>query len=142
MRTLRGAVLLLLGCLSGAACGGAEARPAPPPAPEPVAAPAPSAAPAETKPPPDPDHDAILAARPSLKACYDKARKTNPSLGRTTVTVSVRVDEAGKVTTVDLDYVNKIDDTSKSCMRDAAFAIKLPPGSPRRVTAPVALDAS
>jgi TonB family protein len=61
-------------------------------------------------------------------------------LGRTTVTLSLRVDERGQVSTVDLEYKHKFDEASKGCMRDAAFAIKLPPGAARRVTVPMTFE--
>jgi len=82
----------------------------------------------------------VEAARPSLRACYDKARSANAALGRTTVAFSLRVDEKGTVTTVDLEYKHRFDEAAKSCMRDAAFAIKLPPGQPRRVEVPVTFE--
>jgi outer membrane biosynthesis protein TonB len=88
----------------------------------------------------NPDAAAIDTARPSFRACYDKARAANPALGRVTVTLSVRVDETGRVTTVNLDYDHRFDDASKGCMRDAAFAIHFPAGSPRRVEQPVVLE--
>jgi outer membrane biosynthesis protein TonB len=100
--------------------------------------------PATSAPPPpssNPDADAVEAARPSLRACYEKARAANPALGRTTVTVSLRVDDAGHVSTVDLEYKHRFDDASKACMRDAAFAIKVPAGPPRRVEVPLTFDA-
>jgi hypothetical protein len=129
MRAIHGAGYVLAILASG--CGGSEAsRPAPAtPAVETAAAP-----PAPPPPPPaNPDAAAVEAARPSLRACYDKARSANGALGRTTVTLSLRVDEKGTVSTVDLDYKHKFDEASKGCMRNAAFAIKLPPGDPRRV---------
>lgn len=69
-----------------------------------------------------------------------KARAANPALGRTTVTLSLRVEEAGNVSTVDLEYKHKFDDAAKQCMRDASFAIKLPPGAPRRVEVPITFE--
>jgi TonB family protein len=120
-------------------CGGADASSPAPQTPETSAvAPPPPAAP----PPPstNPDADAVQASRPALRACYDKARAANPALGRTTVTVSLRVDPAGHVSTVDLDYNHRFDDAAKQCMKDAAFAIKLPGGEPRRVTVPITFE--
>jgi hypothetical protein len=134
MKTIRsalGVALLLTG-----ACGGSDAS-SPAPASPPAAAPPPAPAPA----PANPDANAVEAARPSLAACYDKARSANPTLGHTTVTLSLRVDEVGHVSTVDLEYKHKFDDASKQCMRDAAFAIKLPPGQPRRVEVPMSFGA-
>ena len=141
MSTIRSAaaVALLFSAFS-AACGGASSQP--PPAAPPVLSEA-SAPP--SAPPPvahsNPDTDAIEAARPSLRACYERARTATGALGRTTVTLSLRVDEAGKVSTVDIEYKHKFDEASKGCMRDAAFAIKLPPGASRRVTAPMTFEA-
>jgi outer membrane biosynthesis protein TonB len=133
MRAIPGARYLLL--VLASACGGGEAsRPAPATPPiETAAAPAPL-------PPPNPDAAAVEAARPSLRACYDKARAANPNLGRTTVTLSLRVDPTGNVTTVDLEYKHRFDEASKGCMRDAAFTIKLPAGEPRRVDVPVTFE--
>jgi TonB family protein len=131
-----------VGCVAlvlSVGCGGGQASP-PPAAPPP---PPPPAAPAATTPPPstNPDADAVEGARPSLRACYEKARSANPALGRTTVTLSLRVDEAGTVTTVDVQYKHRFDEASKTCMRDAAFAIKLPHGQPRRVEVPITFEA-
>lgn len=137
MRAIHGAGSVLVILASG--CGGGDSsRPAPaaPPALTEAAASPPSPAPPRS----DPDTEAVEAARPSLRACYEKARAINPALGRTTVTVSLRVDEAGHVSTVDLEYRHKLDEASKGCMRDAAFAIKLPAGAPRRVTVPVTFE--
>jgi TonB family protein len=124
-------------------CGGGQAS-SPAPAASPAAQPsaAQAAAPAPSAPPPssNPDADAVEAARPSLHACYDKARHANAALGRTTVTLSLRVVEKGTVTTVDLEYKHRFDEAAKTCMRDAAFAIKLPPGQPRRVEVPVTFE--
>jgi hypothetical protein len=44
------------------------------------------------------------------------------------------------VTTVDLDYDHRFDETAKACMKDAAFAIKMPAGEPRRVTLPISFE--
>lgn len=134
MRAIHGAGFLLLMIASG--CGGAAVQP-PAPAMAPAPDPAPAAAPS---PPANPDAAAVEAARPSLRACYEKARSANAALGRTTVTLTLRVDEAGHVTTVDLQYKNRFDEASKGCMRDAAFAIKLPPGEPRRLELPVTFE--
>ncbi len=82
----------------------------------------------------------MQAARPQLRACYDKARAANPTLGRVTVTLSLRVDETGRVTTVNLEYDHKFDDAAKTCMRDAGFAISLPAGQPRRVEVPLTFE--
>lgn len=140
MRATHSAGCVLLVLASG--CGGGQASsPAPaaatPAQPPPVQA----AAPAATAPPPsaNPDADAVEAARPSLRACYDKARSANAALGRTTVAFSLRVNEKGTVTTVNLEYKHRFDEAAKSCMRDAAFAIKLP-GQPRRVEVPVTFE--
>ena len=127
-----GATLLLT-----ASCGGASPSsppPAPPPAPAEAAAPAPSPAPA------NPDAGAVESARPALRACYDKARSTNPALGRTTVTVSLRVDESGTVSTVDLEYKHRFDDAAKACLREAALAIKFPAGASRKLEFPLTFD--
>ena len=128
-------------------CGGSGQASAPPVAPAassatpsaPSAA-TPSASPAPS-PPINPDADAVERARPSLRVCYDKARSANPALGRTTVTFSLRVDEAGHVSSVDLEYKHRFDEAAKGCMRDAAFAIRLPAGTPRRVEVPVTFEA-
>jgi hypothetical protein len=56
------------------------------------------------------------------------------------VTFSLRVDETGKVSTVDLDYKHRFDEASKACLRDAAFAIRLPTGTPRRVEVPITFE--
>jgi hypothetical protein len=56
------------------------------------------------------------------------------------VTFSLRVDETGKVSTVDLEYKHRLDEGSKTCMRDAAFAIRLPAGTPRRVEVPITFE--
>jgi TonB family protein len=126
-------VLLVL----AAGCGGGDvSRPATAPAPE-AAGPPPPAAPPRSA---NPDADAVEASRSALRACYEKARTANPALGRTTVTLSCRVDPAGQVTTVDLEYKHKFDEASKGCMRDAAFAIKMPAGEARRVTVPVTFE--
>jgi hypothetical protein len=125
VRSALGVALLLSG-----ACGGSDAS-SPAPGSPPAAASAP--APAPLPPSSNPDANAVEAARPWLAACYDKARSANPALGHTTVTLSLRVDEVGHVSSVDLEYKHKLDDASKQCMRDAAFAIKLAPGQPRRV---------
>jgi outer membrane biosynthesis protein TonB len=124
-------------------CGGNP----PPPAASAPSAPIAAAPPGSAAPTPaapvvsaNPDLAAIDAARPSFRACYDKARAANPALGRVTVTLSVRVDETGRVTTVNLDYDRRFDDASKGCMRDAAFAIHFPAGNPRRVEQPVVLE--
>jgi outer membrane biosynthesis protein TonB len=139
MRVIRCAGGLLVLLVSS--CGGGESsRPAPT---APVALSEASAPPAASAPPParsNPDADAVEAARPALRACYEKARAASAALGRTTVTLSLRVDEGGHVSTVDLDYKHKFDEASKGCMRDAAFAIKLPAGEPRRVTVPVTFE--
>src|SRR6202042_1872458 len=113
--------------------------PVAPSAPTPAAAAPPSPTPAPA--PVNPDADAVEHARPPLRACYDKARRANPALGRTTVTFSLRVDETGKVSTVDLEYKHRFDEASKACMRDAAFAIQLPAGTPRRVEVPLTFEA-
>jgi hypothetical protein len=133
MRTTRGIGCVLLVLVSS--CGGADAA-------SPASA-APTSAGATSAPPPppaNPDADAVEAARPSLRACYDKARTTNPSLGRTTVSVSLGVGATGQVSTVDLEYKHRFDDAAKACMRDAAFAIKLPPGAARKVEVPVTFE--
>ncbi len=57
------------------------------------------------------------------------------------MTLTLRVEPAGQVTTVDLEYNHKFDDAAKACMRDAAFAIKMPPGEARKVTVPVSFEA-
>src|SRR5277367_6742809 len=137
MRATHSAGCVLLVLASG--CGGGQAS-SPGPAAPPPAQPPPARTAAPAAPPPpssNPDADAVQAARPSLRACYDKARSANAALGRTTVAFSLRVDEKGTVTTVDLEYKHRFDEAAKSCMRDAAFAIKLPPGQPRRVQVPV-----
>jgi hypothetical protein len=133
MRAIDTASYALLFLASG--CGGSEAPPAALPA-TPVIEATASAPPL----PANPDTAAVEAARPSLRACYEKARAANPALGRTTVTLSLRVDEKGTISTVDLEYKHKFDEASKTCMRDAAFAIKLPPGEPRRVEAPMSFE--
>jgi hypothetical protein len=131
-----GGVLVLF----AASCGGGDSsRPAPAAPPVLSEASAPPTAPAPSVHA-DPDADAIEVARPSLRACYDKARAANAGLGRTTVTLSLRVDERGQVSTVDVEYKHKFDEPSKGCMRDAVFAIKLPPGAPRRVTVPMTFE--
>jgi TonB family protein len=119
-------------------CGGSgqsSPAPAPPPSPPQAAAPSSSSA-----PPPNPDAAAVERARPSLRACYEKARSANPALGRTTVTLSLRVDETGHVSSVDLEYKHRFDEAAKGCMRDAAFTIQLPPGTPRRVEVPITFE--
>ena len=142
MREIRFAGWMFLVLAAG--CGGSDAsQPAPAtPAAAPDTTAAPPPAPPAPPPPPsaNPDTAAVEAARPAVRACYEKARTANPALGRTTVTVSVRVDEKGTVTTVDLEYKHKLDDTAKGCMRDAAFTIKLPAGEPRRVTVPLTFE--
>jgi hypothetical protein len=91
--------------------------------------------------PVDPVERAIEAARPALRACYEKARRANPALGRTTVLLKLRADESGRVSTVDIDYTHRFDDDAKACMRDAAFSVKLPRDTGSRVTqAPVVFD--
>ncbi|MGO8999084.1 MAG: hypothetical protein ACLQVI_37630 [Polyangiaceae bacterium] len=139
MRTLHGLGCVLL--MLAASCGGSDAArppPSPPPPPPPGANTTPPPPPPSS--PPNPDADAVESARPSFRACYDKARAANPALGRTTVTISVRVDETGKPSTVDLEYKHKFDEPSKTCMRDAAFAMKLPAGQPRRVEVPMTFE--
>jgi len=134
-RVICGAGCALL--VFASACGGGEAsQPAPAMAP---AAPAPPAAPATPAPSSNPDADAVEAARPSLRACYDKARNANPALGRTTVTLSLRV-EGGHVATVNLDYDRRFDEAAKACMREAGLAITFPPGDPRKVEIPVTFE--
>ena len=140
MRAIRSADGLLVLLVLASGCGrGDSSRPAPatPTAVSEATAPTPAVSPPARS---NPDADAVEAARPSLRACYEKARTANPALGRTTVTLSLRVDESGHVSTVDLDYKHKFDEASKGCMRDAAFAIKVPAGEPRRVTVPVTFD--
>jgi hypothetical protein len=126
-------------------CGSSGQASAPAAAPSATAAApsaAPTPAPSPAPPPPlNPDADAVEHARPSLRLCYDKARSTNQALGRTTVTFSLRVDETGKVSTVDLEYKHRFDEASKACMRAAAFEIRLPAGSPRRVEVPITFEA-
>lgn len=122
-------------------CGGSPPPAAAPSTPPPATAPAtPAPAPAAPAVNPNPDAAAVDAARPSLHACYDKARAANPALGRVTVTLSVRVDETGRVTTVNLDYDHRFDEAAKGCMRDAAFAMHFPAGAPRRIELPVVLE--
>jgi outer membrane biosynthesis protein TonB len=82
----------------------------------------------------------VEAARPSFRACYDKARSANAALARTTVTISLQVNEAGTVSTVDLQYKHRFDEPSKTCMRDAAFAISFPKGQPRKVEVPMTFE--
>jgi outer membrane biosynthesis protein TonB len=144
MTSIRFAGLLLgivpLSCASGEASRPVPVAPASSaPAAQSVAPAASVAAAPSAAPSSNPDADAVEAARPSFSACYDRARSANPALGHTTVTVSVRVDETGHVSSVDLVYKHRFDDASKQCMRDAAFAIKLPPGQPRRVEVPMSL---
>jgi TonB family protein len=143
MRAIPGVVFVVLALTSG--CGGGDAStPAPmaPPLPATTATAAamatapPAAAPASS----NPDADAVEASRPALRACYDQARRADPTLARTTVTLSMRVDPSGQVTTVELEYKHRFDDASKQCMRDAALAMKLPTGEPRRVTVPVTFE--
>jgi TonB family protein len=124
--------------LLAAGCG----SPSPPPPAAPPVLSEGSAPPFAPAPVPrsNPDTDAIEAARPALRACYERARTANGALGRTTVTLSLRVDEGGHVSTVDIEYKHKFDEAAKGCMRDAAFAIKLPPGASRRVTAPMTFE--
>jgi len=137
MRATRGLGCVVLMLASG--CGGSEAsRPAPAGATVPSGTIATPTAP--SPPSSNPDADAVEAARSSLRACFDKARSANPALGRTTVTLSLGVDQAGHVSTVDLEYKHRFDDASKSCMRDAAFAIQLPAGQPRKVEVPLTFD--
>jgi hypothetical protein len=119
-------------------CGGGDAgQPAPVVA---SAPPAPAATPTTPLPSSNPDADAVEAARPSLRACYDKARSANPALGRTMVTLAMHV-EGGHVFSVNIEYKQRFDDASKQCMRDAALAIAFPPGDPRKVEIPVTFEA-
>ncbi|HEY2516591.1 MAG TPA: hypothetical protein VGI39_37230 [Polyangiaceae bacterium] len=124
-----------------AACGGSQAVSPTPAAPPPAA---PADAPAAPAPlpaaPKDPDMAAVEAARPSLRACYDKARAANPQLTHAIVKLTMRVEPAGQVSTVDLEYTHRFDEASKGCLRDAAFAIKMPPGDARKVVVPMTFE--
>ncbi len=137
MKVTHGAGCLLLVIASG--CGGSDASLAAPATP-----PSATVTPAAPAPPSptttgNPDEAAVEAARASLRACYDKARSANAALGRTTMTLSFRV-ESGHVSTVNIDYKNRFDDQAKQCMRDAALAIAFPPGDPRKVEVPVTFE--
>ncbi len=139
MGAIRGAGIVI-GMLVLAGCGGGSAA-APAPADSPATLSAPAAAPPAAPPrPANPDADAVESGRPALRACYDKARAGNASLGRTTVVLSLRVDETGTVSTVDLEYKHRFDDAAKACMREAALAIKLPAGAARRVEVPMTFE--
>ena len=123
------------------ACGGNQASspaPAAPPPTPPADAPAPPAPP--PAPPANPDTAAVEAARPSLRVCYDKARAANPNLARAMVKLTMRVEPSGQVSTVDLEYTHKFDEAAKGCMRDAAFAIKMPAGEARKVVVPLTFE--
>jgi TonB family protein len=137
MREIPSVACVLLALTAG--CGGGDASTPPPMAP-PVPAPTATAPPGAPPPSSNPDADAVEASRPALRACYDQARRADTTLGRTTVTLSMRVDPSGQVTTVELEYKHRFDDASKQCMRDAALGIKLPAGEPRRVTVPVTFE--
>jgi hypothetical protein len=136
MKGIHCAGYMMLALATG--CGGSEAsRPAPATIPAPAEA---APAPAPAAPPANPDDAAVEAARPSFRACYDKARSANAALGRTTATLSLGVNEAGTVSTVDVEYKHRFDEASKTCMRDAAFAITFPKGQPRKVVVPLTFE--
>ena len=123
------------------ACGGAP-RPAvampaanTPPATSDVAPPAPANAESA-----DPNVRAVEAERRALDGCYERARRSNAALARTTVTLKLRADDTGKVTNVDLDYTHKFDEDAKACMRESAFRVKLPAGT-KSASVPVVFDA-
>jgi hypothetical protein len=70
--------------------------------------------------------DLLADQRESLDACYATARAANTRLGRTTIAFAFAIDELGKPTTVDLQYRNRMEDTAKECLRDAALALTFP----------------
>jgi hypothetical protein len=75
--------------------------------------------------------------RAPLDACYARARTANPNLGRTHIDITFSIDPDGTTKTVDLKYRNKMDDSAKECMRDAALGLRFPVSMAGRQTATI-----
>lgn len=84
---------------------------------------------ASSAPPPAPStaSDVLESGRGPFDACYARARASDPNLGRTWIEITFDIEATGTPRTVDLHYRNRIDDTAKECMRDAALALRFPP---------------
>jgi hypothetical protein len=82
--------------------------------------------------------DILVSGRASFDDCYSRGRASDRQLGRTSIAFTFDVDAAGKPTTVDLQYRNRMDDSAKECMRDAALRIAFPPSMQGRQTGTLA----
>jgi hypothetical protein len=116
--------LLLVPSLTMACAPATQGSTAPVTASAPMASADVTASPA---PPPMTATDVLTQGRAPFDACYALARKTRPSLPRTSVEITFAMDDAGKLLNVDLVYRNRMDDAAKDCMRAAAEALTLPP---------------
>ncbi len=113
----------------GAACAAtppATASPTGAPSGPPPAPGASTSIPDASSSPPKTFGDLLADQREGLDACYATARAANTRLGRTTIAFAFAIDELGKPTTVELQYRDRMDDTAKECLRDAALALVFP----------------
>lgn len=67
-------------------------------------------------------------------------RAGDRQLGRTSIAFTFDIDAAGKPTTVDLQYRNRMDDSAKECMRYAALRVAFPPTMQGRQTGTLAFE--
>jgi hypothetical protein len=78
--------------------------------------------------------DILATGRAPFDECYSRGRVVDRQLGRTSIAFTFDIDAAGKPTTVDLQYRNRMDDSAKECMRDAALRVAFPPSMQGRQT--------
>jgi len=104
-------------------------------------APASAPRPEVTMTPPAPQTsvtDILTSGRAPFDECYSRGRAVDRQLGRTSIAFTFDIDAAGKPTTVDLQYRNRLDDSAKECMRDAALRVVFPPSMQGRRTGTLA----
>jgi hypothetical protein len=97
-----------------------------------------------TAPPPSQTSatDILASGRAPFDECYSRGRAVDRQLGRTSVAFTFEIDAAGKPTTIDLQYRNRMDDSAKDCMRDAALRVAFPSSMQGRQTGTLAFTPS
>jgi len=83
-------------------------------------------------------NDILASGRAPFDECYSRGRAVDRQLGRTSIAFAFDIDAAGKPTAVDLQYRNRMDDSAKECMRDAALRVAFPPSMQGRQTGTLA----
>jgi hypothetical protein len=84
--------------------------------------------------------DILANGRGPFDECYSRGRAGDRQLGRTSIAFTFDIDAAGKPTTVDLQYRNRMDDSAKECMRYAALRVAFPPTMQGRQTGTLAFE--